>query len=395
MRKEREKARMLAVALHSAKIPITYNFCTFAPTLLGVFVISNIYMKRRDARRISALNGIMLIALFSFSAYHIAGYPLFKYLSFSPMIIGILLGMLYANTLRNRLPAAWVPGIIFCSKKLLRIGIIFYGFRLTVQNVIEIGAPGIIVDIIIVASVICLGLLVGRLLKMDRDTTILCASGSAICGAAAVLGTEPVLNAKPYKTAVAVTTVVLFGTAAMFIYPSLYRSGALDALDKQQVAIYTGSTLHEVAHVVGAGNAMNDTVIANSATIVKMIRVVLLAPFLIILSLFVAKRSKDNEAAEATNKPQKRKISVPWFAIWFLAVIAINSLIPFPETVIKGVERADTFALTMAMTALGAESNFQKFKEAGAKPFIMAAILFIWLIGIGYLLARFLVPALQ
>lgn len=352
-------------------------------------------MKTSNARKISSLNGIMLIALFAFSAYHIAGYPLFKYLSFSPMIIGILLGMLYANTLRNRLPAAWVPGIIFCSKKLLRIGIIFYGFRLTVQNVIEIGTPGIVVDIIIVASVICLGLFMGRLLKMDRDTTILCASGSAICGAAAVLGTEPVLNAKPYKTAVAVTTVVLFGTASMFIYPSLFRSGALDALDKQQVAIYTGSTLHEVAHVVGAGNAMNDTYIANNATIVKMIRVVLLAPFLIILSLFMAKRRDGNEATEATKKPQKRKITIPWFAIWFLAVIVINSLIPFPEFVIKGIERADTFALTMAMTALGAESNFQKFKQAGAKPFIMAAILFAWIVGIGYMLARFLVPMLR
>lgn len=352
-------------------------------------------MKTKDARRISSFNGIMLIALFAFSAYHIAGYPLFRYLSFSPMIIGILLGMLYANTLRNRLPAAWVPGIIFCSKKLLRIGIIFYGFRLTVQNVIEIGAPGIVVDIVIVASVIGLGLLVGRLLKMDRDTSILCASGSAICGAAAVLGTEPVLNAKPYKTAVAVTTVVLFGTAAMFIYPALYRSGVLNELDKQQVAIYTGSTLHEVAHVVGAGNAMNDAAIANNATIVKMIRVVLLAPFLIILSLFVAKNAGRNEVGESDGQPRKRKITIPWFAIWFLAVIAINSIIPFPEVVIKGIERADTFALTMAMTALGAESNFQKFKQAGAKPFIMAAILFAWLITIGYLLARYLVPALQ
>ena len=344
------------------------------------------------ARPISALNGVMLIALFSFSAYYIASYPLFKHLSFSPMIIGILLGMLYANTLRQRLPAAWVPGILFCSKKLLRIGIIFYGFRLTVQNVIAIGAPGVVVDIIIVTSVICLGLLLGKWLKLDPDTAILCSSGSAICGAAAVLGTEPVLNAKPYKTAVAVTTVVLFGTTAMFVYPALFRAGALDALDQQQVAIYTGSTLHEVAHVVGAGNAMNNAYIADNATIVKMIRVILLAPFLIILSLFIAKRPSEEEHATPA---KKRKITIPWFAIWFLVVIIINSLIPFPAPVIKGIERVDTFALTMAMTALGTESNFQKFRQAGAKPFILAAILFVWLMGIGYLLARYLVPALQ
>lgn len=356
---------------------------------------SNIIKLLMEPRRIVSLNGIMLIALFSFSAYYIASYPIFQRLSFSPMIIGIVLGMTYANTLRNRLPAAWIPGIIFCSKKLLRLGIIFYGFRLTVQNVIAIGAPGVVVDIIIVSTVICLGLCLGKILKMDRDTSILCASGSAICGAAAVLGTEPVLNAKPYKTAVAVTTVVLFGTTAMFIYPALYRAGALDALDRQQVAIYTGSTLHEVAHVVGAGNAMNNPEIAGNATIVKMIRVILLAPFLIILSLFVSQQTAGNKNNPAAKTPAKSKITIPWFAVWFLVVIIINSIIPLPAPIIKGIERVDTFALTMAMTALGAESNFQKFRQAGVKPFIMTTILFIWLVGVGYILARYLVPVLR
>ena len=342
--------------------------------------------------RISSLNGTLLTALFALSAYHIASFSIFKHLSFSPMIVGILLGMVYANTLRNRLPAAWTPGIIFCSKTLLRIGISFYGFRLTIQNVIAIGTPGIVVDLIIVCSVIGLGLLVGKWLNLDRDTTILCASGSAICGAAAVLGTEPVLNAKPYKTAIAVSTVVLFGTTSMFIYPTLYRTGVLCALDRQQMAIFTGSTLHEVAHVVGAGNAMNDTILAGSAAIVKMIRIILLAPFLILLSFLVSKR---NNPDGSTDTHSSKRTFIPWFVIGFLAAIIVNSLVPLPNAVVKGIERADAFALTMAMTAIGIESNFRKFKQAGAKPFILAAILFVWLIGVGYLLARYLVPALR
>lgn len=103
---------------------------------------------------------------------------------------------------------------------------------------------------------------------------MLTSTGSAICGAAAVLGAEPVVKSEPHKTAVAVSTVVIFGTLSMFIYPALYRAGILD-LTPEQMGLYTGSTLHEVAHVVGAGNAMGKE-ISDTAIIVKMIRVMML-----------------------------------------------------------------------------------------------------------------------
>lgn len=341
----------------------------------------------------SFLHGVLLIALFALSAYFIADFPIFRTLSLSPMIIGILLGMIYANTLRRQLPPAWEAGTQFCSKKLLRIAIIFYGFRLTLQNLFEIGPAAILVDVIIVASVLLLGILIGKWLKMDRDTTILTASGSAICGAAAVLGTEPVLNNQPYKTAVAVTTVVLFGTLSMFVYPALYRSGLLD-LSPTQMAIYTGSTLHEVAHVVGAGNAMNNPVIADNAVIVKMIRVILLAPVLIILALAVS-RARKRHATSDSNQPHKAtKITIPWFAIWFLVVILFNSFNILPSSTLKTIEHLDTFALTMAMCSIGSDANFAQFRKAGLKPFILAFLLFVWLMGAGYLMARYLLPAI-
>lgn len=117
--------------------------------------------------------------------------------------------MLYANSLRNRLPETWVPGIKFCSKQVLRAGIVLYGFRLTFQSVIAIGASAILIDVIVVTCTILLGILVGKLLKMDNDLALLTATGSAICGAAAVLGAEPVVKSEPHKTAVAVSTVVI------------------------------------------------------------------------------------------------------------------------------------------------------------------------------------------
>ena len=331
------------------------------------------------------LHGILLIALFACASFYIGEIRLLQELSISPMIIGIVLGMIYANSLRNHLPATWVPGIIFCSKKILRLGIILYGFRLTLADVAAVGLPAILVDVIIVTVTICGGVLVGKLLKMDSETALLTSVGSGICGASAVLGAESTIQSKPYKTAVAVATVVIFGTLSMFLYPIAYRSGVL-GLEPREMGIFAGSTLHEVAHAVGAGNAMG-TDVSNVCVIVKMMRVMLLVPVLLVLAWWVATRKK-----ASTQGGEKGKVSIPWFAIGFLLVICFNSLNLLPAAVVDGINYFDTFLLTMAMAALGAETSFEKFKKAGAKPFILAFILFIWLIAGGYCLARFFVP---
>lgn len=344
-------------------------------------------MPKISETRISMLHGILLIALFACAAFYIGEAQFLKEISFSPMIIGIILGMLYANSLRNNLPETWVPGIQFCSKKILRLGIILYGFRLTFQDVVNVGVAGIVIDIIIVTVTILGGIWIGRLLKMDKETALLTSIGSGICGAAAVLGAESTIRTQPYKTAVAVATVVIFGTVSMFLYPIAYTSGWLD-LSPQEMGIYTGSTLHEVAHAVGAGNAMG-TEIANVSIIVKMIRVMLLVPVLLILGFWVARNASKNASGA-----KKGKVSIPWFAVGFLAVIGFNSLNLLPAVFVDAINYFDTFLLTMAMAALGAETSIDKFKKAGAKPFVLAALLYVWLLGGGWLLARYLAPAL-
>lgn len=333
-------------------------------------------------------SGILFIALFSFAAFYIAEFRILKDLSISPLIVGIILGMIYANSLRVHLPQAWVPGVVFCTKSLLRWGIILYGMRLTFQDVISVGVAGLTVDVIIVAVTLVLGIFVGRLLKMDRDLTLLTSMGSSICGAAAVLGSEPVLKNQPFKTAIAVATVVIFGTCAMFIYPLLYKVGILD-LNAQEMGIFAGATLHEVAHAVGAGNSMGPEV-ANTAVIVKMLRVILLAPVLLLMAFLVPKVRKQTGNAEG-----KTKITIPWFAFGFLVVIGFNSFNALPQEIVEILRNVDTFLLTMAMTALGVETSFDKFKQAGPKPFLLAFILFVWLFGGGYLLSKYLTPLLS
>ena len=319
----------------------------------------------------SMLHGVLLVALFSCAAFYIGDMPFIQKLSLSPLIIGIILGMLYANSLRNQLPETWGPGILFCSKRLLRLGIILYGFRLTFQNIIEVGLPAIIIDAIIVTVTIYGGIYIGKLLKIDRGIALLTSVGSGICGAAAVLGAEATLKSKPYKTAVAVSTVVIFGTISMFLYPALYNHGIID-LTPEQMGIYTSSTLHEVAHVAGAGNSMEKE-ISDSAIIVKMIRVIMLVPVLLIISYSMSRaiaKIRRRVGIDSHNPNRSSKVAVPWFAFEFLAVIGFNSLNLLPEPFIDFINRLDTFLLTMAMTALGAETSIEKFKKAGLKPFI-------------------------
>ena len=350
----------------------------------------------------NTLHGILLITLFSFAAFYIAEIPFVKSLSFSPLIVGIILGMLYANSLRNHLPETWVPVIKFCTKQILRAGIVLYGFRLTLTQVAAVGLPAVIIDTIIVVGTIFLGIWLERVLNMDKETSLMTATGSAICGAAAVLGAEPVVKCEGHKTAIAVSTVVIFGTISMFLYPILYRAGMLDALGDTGVAIYTGSTLHEVAHVAGAGNAMDptDTLgIAGTATITKMIRVMMLAPVLVVMGLVLSKKSGKTQGG----KQEKRKITIPWFAFGFIGIICLNTLLQtalgvesVKEIPLNGaIEYLDTFMLTMAMTALGTDTSLDKFKQAGAKPFVLAGLLYIWLVGGGYLLTKYLVPVLM
>lgn len=356
----------------------------------------------KKGHRANTLNGVLLVALFSLAAFYISQLQVVKSLSLSPLIVGILLGTLYANTLRSKLPQEWVPGIKLCTKQVLRTGIVLYGFRLTLSDVYAVGLPAIVVDLIIVIGTLGIGMALGKLLKMDSQTTLMTSTGSAICGAAAVLGAESVVKCPSHTTAVAVSTVVIFGTIAMFLYPVMYHSGWLNDLGDIGTAIYTGATLHEVAHVAAAGNAMDptDTLgIAGTATITKMIRVMLLAPVLVVMAIALSYQRNKASNIDGNNAVKERtKITIPYFAIGFIVIIALNTLIgeyvgvtnvkdiPFNST----IEYLDTFLLTMAMTALGIETSIDKFKAAGAKPFVLALLLFVWLLVGGYFLSLYI-----
>jgi len=329
------------------------------------------------------INGVLFVGLLAAAVVQLAGIPAIKTLGFSPLVVGIVCGMLYGNFLRGTMPAEWGVGVHFAARRVLRVAVAFYGLNVSIQQIIEVGLPGLVVSVGIVLGVLVLGTLIGtKLFKLDRDTAMLTSAGSAVCGAAAVLAFESTLKAAPHKAAVAVATVVLFGTISMFLYPILYQAGWFD-MDPRAFGIFLGGSVHEVAQVVASASNI-DAATTEVATIVKMTRVALLVPVLIILGIWL-QRSAIAQAKEGSPRP---KLPIPWFAIGFLVLALINSANVIPENVLHTLRVLDIFALTMAMTALGIETRFAQIRQAGPRVVGLGVILFILLAFGGYALVK-------
>ncbi len=337
------------------------------------------------SNRQGTINGVIFVAIFAAAATMIANIEVVHSLGISPLVVGIVIGIFYANTLHDKIPSAWENGITFSGKKILRFAIVFYGFRITFQQIAEVGIDGFMVSIIMLSTTFILGTYLGtKVFKMDRDTSMLTASGASVCGAAAVLATEPVLKAQEHKTAVAVSMVVLFGTIAMFLYPALYSSGMLD-MNGREFGIYVGGTIHEVAQVVAVGGAFGQES-SDAAVIVKMTRVIMIAPMLILLGLYLSYTAKKSGGESAG-----MSLVVPWFAVYFVAMAGFNSLQIVPQDAVDIINEIDTFLLTMAMTALGMGTRFAKFKGLGLAPLYTAGSMFLWLVVGGYFITKWVV----
>ncbi len=346
------------------------------------------------------LSGVFFLALFGWSLLEVYQLKLFVGLGLSPRNFCHVLGIVYGNTIHKYMPAtAYHNGILFSSKTLLRLAIILYGFRLTFQDLMYVGLSGFVLSAFMLTTTFLLGSFLGiRVFKLSRPLTFLTVAGSSVCGAAAVLATEPVVKGKNYETSIAVGTVVIFGTVAMFIYPFIFESGLLN-LNVEQYGAYVGSTLHEVAHVVAAGQVVSQEA-GIIAVIVKMIRVILIAPLLITLGMWIRKNPDpecDEEALlnEYPDDPHPclggkyTFKTFPWFAVLFIVCVGFNSLQLLPQNVVDMINTFDIFLLTMAMCALGMETNLEKIRNVGPKPFILAAILAVYLMVGGYFATLF------
>src|SRR5215472_3358981 len=324
------------------------------------------------------LAGIALCAVAAAIAVATAQLPWNHRVQLSALTLAIIAGMAVGNATPDRLLQPLRPGLRFSQQTLLRLGIVLYGVRLTLRDLANLGPRALALDIMVISSVLIIGYWIGtRLLGLDRDTALLVSAGSGICGAAAVLATDRVIESESHKVSVAVATVVVFGTAAMFLYPVLYP---VSGFSEREFGIFTGATVHEVAQVVAAGRAVSQAA-SDTAVITKMLRVLLLAPVLLIVGRL-------RTAAGATGSG---KIKFPSFVLWFGAVIVAQSFVSLPAAVRGRLIDLDTLLLACAMFALGIGTRWSQMKQAGTKPLLLASNIFAGLVSGGYIVTRLLV----
>lgn len=314
--------------------------------------------------------GLVLCSVIAGLAYLLGATEIFGRLGIGPLTLAILVGVLVGNGLPERARHRLRPGIGMAQTRLLRLGVMLYGFNLSFQQIAQVGTAALLADIGIIAATLSVGWIVGtRWLKLDRETVILTSAGSAICGAAAILATEPVLGAPAHKTSAAVGSVVLFGSLGMIVYPFLYHLGWWQA---PAFGVYVGATVHEVAQVVAIGKTLGGSV-ADTAVIVKMMRVLMLAPFLVGLRF----------TAVGHSARAGRRLALPWFALGFVALTGFNSLQWCSPGFVAVCRSLDTLLLAVAMAALGVETTFERMRQAGRGALVLGAVLFVQLILLG------------
>jgi uncharacterized integral membrane protein (TIGR00698 family) len=342
-------------------------------------------------RILSLLPGVCLTGAIAILATELCKGRWMQAHGISALTLAIVGGMIVGNTVYPRIAAQSARGVQFSKQILLRAGIILFGMRLTFQDIGHVGAIGVLIDALVLSSTFSLACWAGtRLFGLNRRTAMLIGAGSSICGAAAVMATEPVVRGRAEEVTVAVSTVVAFGTLAIFIYPALYRLNAhfhLISITPFSFGIYTGSTVHEVAQVVAAGKAVAETT-ANTAVITKLVRVMMLAPFLVMLSAYLSRHPEQGTSHSALPASASTRASwqraIPWFALGFIAVAGFNSFALLPRPIVNATIDLDTLILATAMAALGVSTQISAIRAAGVKPLALAALLFGWLICGGF-----------
>ncbi|MEH2477720.1 putative integral membrane protein (TIGR00698 family) [Nitrobacteraceae bacterium AZCC 2146] len=326
---------------------------------------------------IDILPGLGLTSLIAALAFAIRELP--GMANVSPMILAIVIGIAFHNWART--PVWAKPGVTFSLRRLLRIAIILLGLQLTASQVIAVGGRGIGIIAATLLATFAFTVWMGKWLGVERKLAQLIAAGTSICGASAVIATNTVTDAPDEDVAYAVACVTVFGSVAMFVYPLL--PGLLQ-LDPHAFGLWTGASIHEIAQVVAA--AFQDGQQAGEfGTIAKLSRVMLLAPMVIALGLMAARtaRRSNLEATASTARPP-----VPWFVLGFVALVGVNSVVAIPAGAKIWIVALTTFLLSVALAAMGLETDIRKLTAKGFRPALLGALAFLFIAGFSLTLIK-------
>lgn len=305
------------------------------------------------------LPGLILVSAVTVISVLLQSTTLFsKVLPLSSLIIAIIIGMLIKNFIP--LPSSTQKGIRFSAKNILRLAIIFLGFKLSISHVLEVGPYALISILVASTSTILFTIWLGRIMGIPFKRTLLLSSGVSICGASAVAAVDAVIQSNEEDAAFAIGAVTLFGTIFMFLYPALH--GLLHMPD-MFYALWAGSSIHEVAQVAAASVVVSGQFKAIAST-VKMIRVLFIIPLTLILTFI----------PWDDNVSDKGKITIPWFAIFFFVMVLVNSFARLPKNVVAGLIIFDNWLMTAAMAGLGLDLSFSAMTKIGSRAVILGAV---------------------
>lgn len=315
----------------------------------------------------------IVIAAFGFALAKVPGFD-----RVGPLACAIVIAVIYRQFFGY--PEVLRAGIQFSAKRFLRFAIILYGLKLNIDVVIHQGLGLIARDIGVIAFAILLTVWLGKLLKAESSLVLLLGVGTGVCGAAAIAAVSPILKAKDEDTAIGVGIIALVGTIFSITYTILRPILPLSAID---YGIWSGISLHEIAHVALAGAPAGPDGLA-IALLAKLGRVLLLVPLCFILMYWMKKRSSG--VAEDT------KIEFPWFLIGFILMSLFGSYIlgksiPVSKAAMDGISTATTFILTSAMVGLGLNVSLRDLRTKAARPLIAMLITSVILSVVSYFIA--------
>ena len=310
--------------------------------------------------------GLALALTVAFAATHLSehyGAPVMLF----ALLIGLALHFLYADGV------ACGPGIEFAAKRLLRIGVALLGLQISVDQILTLGLDTLAIVVGGTVLTIVFGMVAARLAGRSMLFGLLTGGAVGICGASAaiaigsVLTTRRVSQADVMFTVAAVTTL---STVAMIVYPIL---AARLGLDERTIGILFGATIHDVAQVVGAGYAISDTA-GNIATTVKLFRVALLVPVVVLISLCTR--------TDETRPARGQLARVPGFAIAFAILVGVGSLDVIPAPVHEVVSGISRWFLVTAISALGIMTSLKAMADLGTRHLAIVVAETLWLLGI-------------
>lgn len=286
----------------------------------------------------------------------------------SPLVIAVVLGALISNL--GLLPDECRVGLGFAARNLLRLGIVLLGLQLSFSQVRELGAPGLVLVIVVVAATFTGTQWLGKKMGLSPGLSLLVATGFSICGASAIAAMRPVSDADDDDMAYAIALVTICGTLAIFLLPAI---GEIIGFSGAQFGSWVGASVHDVAQTVATAASGNDDA-QDAAIVVKLTRVILLAPLVAAVSFTLRRKLSHTNITDSKTQKAKLPPIVPLFIIGFIAAISINSSFNLPSELVSNVKWLEKSLLACALAGLGAGVDIKKLRRVGTRPLALGLI---------------------